>query len=135
MEQIQRVVIGEKKINICDHRPSATSWIQADGKDSSIRHQKEALDILVGKFPLIGEEKDAVVAHILKLLKETYDIEKEDLMSSRLKSFQQAKLTRLRSDRSMVMAYGQDDRVCAFTSLMATTYRKQKENIPLYPCR
>lgn len=38
----------------------------------------EALDILVGSAPLCGEEKDAVVAHILKLLKETYDIEKED---------------------------------------------------------
>ena len=59
-----------RRSNICDHRPSATSWIQTDGKDSGIRHRRGSSGYSrVGSAPLCGEEKDAVVAHILKLLK------------------------------------------------------------------
>ena len=87
----------------------------------------EALDILVGSAPLCGEEKDAVVAHILKLLKETYDIEKEDLMSAELEIVPAGKARDCGLDRSMVMAYGQDDRVCAFTSLMAMFHTENKK--------
>lgn len=79
----------------------------------------ENLDILIGSRPLAGEEKDAAAAQILKLLKETYDIEKEDLMSAELEVVSAGKARDCGLDRSMIMAYGQDDRVCAYTSLAA----------------
>lgn len=79
----------------------------------------ENLDILIGSKPLAGEEKDAAAAQILKLLKETYDIEKEDLMSAELEVVPAGKARDCGLDRSMIMAYGQDDRVCAYTSLAA----------------
>lgn len=79
----------------------------------------ENLDILIGSRPLAGEEKDAASAQIMKLLKDTYDIEKEDLMSAELEIVPAGKARDCGLDRSMIMAYGQDDRVCAYTSLAA----------------
>ncbi len=79
----------------------------------------ENLDILIGSRPLAGEEKDAAAAQILKLLKETYDIEKEDLMSAELEVVPAGKARDCGLDRSMILGYGQDDRSCAFTSLLA----------------
>lgn len=79
----------------------------------------ENLDILIGSRPLAGEEKDAAAAQILKLLKDTYDIEKEDLMSAELEVVPAGKARDCGFDRSMIMAYGQDDRVCTYTSLAA----------------
>ncbi len=79
----------------------------------------EALDIIVGSRPLAGEEKDAVKAGILKLLKETYEIEEEDFISAELEVVPAGKSRDAGFDRSMILGYGQDDRVCAFTSLKA----------------
>ena len=79
----------------------------------------ENLDLLVGNKPLKGEEKDAVKANVLKLLKDTYDIEEEDFLSAELEIVPAGKARDCGIDKSMIMAYGQDDRVCAFTSLMA----------------
>ncbi|MDD7402444.1 MAG: aminopeptidase [Butyribacter sp.] len=79
----------------------------------------ENLDILIGSMPLEGEEKKAVTANVLRLLKEQYDIEEEDLLSAELEVVPAGKARELGFDRSMIMAYGQDDRVCAYTSLDA----------------
>lgn len=79
----------------------------------------EKLDLLIGNKPLKGEEKEAVKANILKLIKEKYDIEEEDFVSAELEIVPAGKARDCGLDRSMVMAYGQDDRVCAFTSLLA----------------
>ncbi len=79
----------------------------------------ENLDLLIGNKPLKGEEKDAVKANVLKLLKDTYDIEEEDFLSAELEIVPAGKARECGLDKSMIMAYGQDDRVCAFTSLMA----------------
>lgn len=79
----------------------------------------EALDIIVGSRPLAGEEKDAVKAGILKLLKESYDIEEEDFISAELEVVPAGKSREAGFDRSMILGYGQDDRVCAYTSLKA----------------
>ncbi|CUX39418.1 aminopeptidase [Clostridium sp. C105KSO13] len=91
---------------------------QMDKKAATVV-EGENLDILIGSRPLTGEEKDAAAAQILKLLKETYDIEKEDLMSAELEVVPAGKARDCGLDRSMIMAYGQDDRVCAYTSLAA----------------
>ena len=79
----------------------------------------EALDIMVGSMPLADEEKDAVKANVLKILKDNYDIEEEDFLSAELEVVPAGKAREAGFDRSMVLAYGQDDRVCAYTSLKA----------------
>ena len=79
----------------------------------------ENLDILIGSKPLKGEEKKAVQANVLKLLKEQYGIVEEDFISAELEVVPAGRARELGFDRSMVLSYGQDDRVCAFTSLDA----------------
>lgn len=79
----------------------------------------EALDILVGSLPLAGTEKDAVKAGVLQLLKDKYAIEEEDFLSAELEVVPAGKARETGLDRSMILAYGQDDRVCAYTSLVA----------------
>ena len=86
---------------------------------ASVVVEGENLDILIGSRPLAGEEKDAAAAQILKLIRETYHIEKEDLMSAELEVVPAGKARECGLDRSMIMAYGQDDRICAYTSLAA----------------
>jgi len=78
----------------------------------------EALDILVGSLPLAGTEKDAVKAGVLQLLKDKYAIEEEDFLSAELEVVPAGKARETGLDRSMILAYGQDDRVCAYTSLV-----------------
>ncbi|MCI8416638.1 MAG: aminopeptidase [Lachnospiraceae bacterium] len=79
----------------------------------------EQLDLLFGSRPLKDTEKEAVQANILRLLKETYDIEEADFLSAELEIVPAGKARDCGLDRSMIMGYGHDDRVCAFTSLMA----------------
>ena len=79
----------------------------------------EKLDILFASAPLKDIEKDAVKENVLKLLKDKYDIEEEDFMSAELEVVPSGRAREAGIDRSMVMAYGQDDRVCAYTSLLA----------------
>ena len=79
----------------------------------------ENLDVTLGNMPLAGEEKDAVKANILKLLKDKYDIEEEDFVSAEIEVVPSGKARDYGLDRSMVAGYGHDDRVCAYTSLTA----------------
>ena len=79
----------------------------------------EALDLIFGSRPLAGEEKEAVKAGVMKLLAEQYGIEEEDFLSAELEVVPAGKAREAGLDRSMVLGYGQDDRVCAFTSLAA----------------
>lgn len=79
----------------------------------------ENLDILVGSIPLKDAEKDAVKMGVLDILKKTYDIEEEDFMSAELEVVPAGRAREMGFDRSMILSYGQDDRVCAYTSLAA----------------
>ena len=90
----------------------------------------EALDIIVGNKPLLIDKKDkkkdekeagkeAVKAGVLDILKETYDIHEEDFVSAELEIVPAGKAREAGFDRSMILAYGQDDRVCAYTSMQA----------------
>ena len=87
----------------------------------------EALDILVGSMPLKNEEtksdkedcKDAVEKNILAILKEKYGIEEEDFMSAELEAVPAGPARDYGIDRSMIIGYGHDDRVCAYPSLIA----------------
>ena len=79
----------------------------------------EDLDILIGSKPLNGEEKDAVKAQMLKIFEEKYGIEEDDFLSAELEVVPAGRARDYGFDRSMVIGYGQDDRVCAYTSLIA----------------
>lgn len=87
----------------------------------------EDLNILVGNIPAVGEEKDAVKKNILNLLKEKYDFEEADFMSAEIEVVPAGKSRDYGLDKSMIMAYGQDDRVCAYTSIMALLELDQVE--------
>lgn len=79
----------------------------------------ENLDILIGSKPLDKDSKDAVAKNVISIIKEKYDVEEEDFMSAELEIVPAGKSRAAGIDSSMIMAYGQDDRVCAYTSLMA----------------
>ncbi len=97
----------------------------------------EALDIIIGNKPIVIDKKEdkkedkkkdksdknaakeAVKAGVLDILKKTYDIEEEDFLSAELEVVPAGKAREAGLDRSMILAYGQDDRVCAFTSMRA----------------
>lgn len=91
---------------------------QMDKKGAKVI-EGEDLNVLVGSIPLKGEDKEAVKANIKALLKEKYDIEEEDFLSAELEIVPAGKARDYGFDRSMVMGYGQDDRVCAYTSMRA----------------
>lgn len=112
-------------------------------KKAKVVIEGEDLDLLIGSRPLKGDtdpsgdngqdtevekgngkkenekKKDAVKAHILKLLKENYGLEEEDFLSAELEIVPAGKARDCGLDRSMVAGYGQDDRVCGYTSLAA----------------
>lgn len=84
----------------------------------------EALDILVGNRPLKLDEsddksKDPVKQSILEILKRDYNMEEEDFISAELEVVPAGKAREAGFDRSMILSYGQDDRVCAYTSYKA----------------
>jgi aspartyl aminopeptidase len=85
----------------------------------------ENLDLLIGNCPLKSdestdkEEKETIKSNVLKLLSDNYGIEEADLLSAELEIVPAGKARDLGFDRSMIISYGQDDRICAFTSLFA----------------
>ena len=94
----------------------------------------EALDIIVGNRPIVIEPekeeekkeaeagkaaKDAVTRGILAILKEQYDMEEDDFVSAELEIVPAGKARDAGFDRSMILAYGHDDRVCAYPSMRA----------------
>ena len=79
----------------------------------------EELDILFGSIPLKDTEKEAVKANVLELIKDKYGMKEEDFISAELEVVPAGKARDCGIDRSMILAYGQDDRVCAYTSLVA----------------
>ena len=89
----------------------------------------EALDLIIGNRPIIldkeekkdseSDVKDAVKKGILAILKNDYGVEEEDFISAELEIVPAGKAREAGLDRSMILAYGQDDRVWAFSSLKA----------------
>ncbi len=80
----------------------------------------ETLNVLIGHMP-IGDEKtkDKVKLHILKILKDKYGLLEEDFLSAEFEVVPAGKAKDLGFDRSMISAYGHDDRVCSYTGVMA----------------
>ena len=101
------------------------------GKKMSEAITGENLDIILGGRPLSGEEKEPVKAELIRILKDEYGIEEEDLISAEIEAVPAGKARDFGLDRSMIMAYGHDDRVCAFAELKTVLDLK---GIPAYTC-
>ena len=135
------------EINVGDHEDDPVFFVsdllihlaaeQLEKKASKVI-EGEALDIIIGNKPLTinkdsADEKDkkdakeAVKKGVLSILKESYDIEEEDFISAELEVVPAGKAREAGFDRSMILAYGQDDRVCAFSSLKAMLETEETE--------
>lgn len=124
---VQEICIGEKEddpVFVITDLLIHLAGQQLEKKASKVV-EGENLDLLIGSRPidqdesLDEKEKKAVKANVLQLLKEYYHMEEEDFASAELEIVPAGKARECGLDRSMILAYGQDDRVCAFTSLFA----------------
>lgn len=115
------ICIGEDDadpvIGITDLLPHLAS--EQMKKEGAKLVEGEDLDPIIGSKPLETEEKDKVKQNILMILKEKYNIEEDDFLSAEIEIVPAGKARDFGLDKSMIMAYGQDDRVCAYTSLEA----------------
>ncbi len=102
---------------------------QMDKKGAKVV-EGEDLNVIVGSIPGFDKEgkkeKDAVKANVLKLLKEKYDIEEEDFISAEIEVVPAGAARDFGFDRSMILGYGHDDRVCAYSSFMALVNHTKK---------
>ena len=127
---VVNVVIGEKADDpvfcISDLLPHLGA--QQMSKKATEVIEGEMLDVLVGNRPIVVDadaekdeeaEKSPVKAGVLNILRDTLGIEEEDLLSAELEVVPAGAARDLGLDRSMILGYGQDDRVCAYTSLVA----------------
>ena len=115
------VCIGENKdepvVEISDLLIHLSHELMQKSADKVV--EGEDLNALIGSIGKKGEEKDAVKKNILSILKDKYNIEEDDFLSAELELVPADKARDLGLDRSMIMAYGHDDRICAYTSLKA----------------
>lgn len=103
---------------IDDLLPHLSRKVQ-DEKKLSEAIEGEKLTLLFGSMPLAGEEKEAVKKYILQVLNEKYTIVEDDFISAEIEIVPAFKARDVGIDQSMIGAYGQDDRACAFTLLKA----------------
>ena len=126
-----KVVIGESEDDPVVGVSDLLIHLAADQmkKTGSNVVEGEDLNVLFGSIPSATEEdeKELVKKNILNLLKEKYDIEEDDFISAEIEVVPAGKARDYGFDRSMVMAYGQDDNVCAYTSLRAIVEEENPE--------
>lgn len=132
---VQEVSIGEKEedpVFVVTDLLIHLAGKQMEKKASAVI-EGEKLDLLIGSRPLEKEErldeseKEAVKANVMRILTDYYDMDEEDFLSAELEIVPAGKARDCGIDRSMILAYGQDDRVCAFTSLFAMLDVKEAE--------
>lgn len=90
-----------------------------DDKPVKEAFDADKLNLIIGSIPFSEEEKDQIKLNILKILNEKYNIIEEDFISAEITLTPAFKARELGFDRSLIAGYGQDDRICAFTSLKA----------------
>ena len=116
-----KIAIGENPedpvVGVSDLLPHLAQ--EQMGKKASEAVTGENLDIIMGGKPLKDEEKEPVKAQLLAILKDQYGIEEEDFISAEIEAVPAGKARDFGLDRSMIMGYGHDDRVCAFAELKA----------------
>lgn len=122
-----KVSIGEKEdepVFVITDLLVHLAYEQLEKKASQVI-EGEKLDLLIGNRPIekseefSKDEKENVKQNVLHILKEMYNIEEEDFYSAELEIVPAGKARDCGLDRSMIISYGHDDRVCAFPSLFA----------------
>ncbi len=130
---IVNIVIGEDEndpvVGVTDLLPHLGQ--EQMGKKASEFITGEGLDITLAGRPLKDEEKEPVKTALLKVLKEKYDLEEEDMLSAEIEAVPAGKARDFGLDRSMILGYGHDDRVCAYAELSAML---QLPPVPEYTC-
>lgn len=130
---VKNITVGEKAddpvLTIADLLPHLA-------KDQMEKKMSEAIDAeslnaLVGSRPLLQREDDTIKAFVLNVLQDRFDIVEEDLTSAELQLVPAFPAREVGLDRSMIGAYGQDDRVCAYTSLRAALEVEQPSRTAL----
>lgn len=124
---VVNVNIGEKEDDPVFGVSDLLIHLSADQMDKKAAKviEGENLDVLVGSMPLFAEgedkekAKDVVKANILKILEEQYQVEEEDFLSAEIEVVPAGAARDYGFDRSMIMGYGHDDRVCAYPSFAA----------------
>lgn len=119
--EVINVVIGE---DLSDPVVGISDILPHLGQEQAKKPLSEAiagedLNICLGTLPLEGEEKDKVKANILQLLHDKYGVVEEDLVSSEIQIVPAGPARDYGLDRSMIIGYGQDDRVCGYASFEA----------------
>ena len=122
---VQDIIIGEKEddpvfcvtdllIHLAGNQMNKKASVVIEGED---------LNVMIGSKPKKQEgdskEKELVKSQILDILKEKYGVEEADFLSAELEAVPAGKARDCGLDRSMIISYGQDDRICAYTSLVA----------------
>ena len=139
--EVKNIVIGEDDTDpvfcISDILPHLGA--EQMKKEAPKIIEGEDLDLIVGnettaKLKEDKEVKDAIKKHTLDLIKEKYGIEEEDFLSAELEVFPAGKAREMGFDKSMVLGYGQDDKVCAFSSLLAQLNVCDKDKVPSKTC-
>ena len=111
------LVISDLLIHLAKDQMSKTGATVVEGED---------LNALIGSIPSNEEDaKEPVKDNILAILKNEYGIEEDDFISAELELVPAGKARDLGLDRSMVIGYGHDDRICAYTSLIALLDSKE----------
>lgn len=121
--QLITVTIGEDDSDpvfiIPDLLPHLARKVQASKKIGEAI-SADNLNLVISSIPVEDkEQKEAIKYHVLELLNEKYGIDEDDLLSAELELVPAGKAREMGLDRSMVMGYGQDDRICAYTGLQA----------------
>ena len=127
------VVIGEDENDPVVGISDLLIHLSADQmqKKGAVVIEGEELNVIIGGMPLKDEEKEPVKANMLNILKEKYGIEEEDFLSAEIEVVPAGKCRELGLDRSMIIGYGHDDRVCAFAQIKAMLDVK---TTPAYTC-
>lgn len=110
-KKASKVIDGEKLDLLIGNRPADEVIEELAAENSGDGAREKSKDI--------AAQKEAVKANILNLLEETYGMDEEDFLSAELEIVPAGRARDCGFDRSMILSYGQDDRVCAFTSLFA----------------
>lgn len=121
--ETQKIVLGETDdlvLGISDLLP------HLEKKDDKKDFNGEDLNLLAGNTPEKGTDKDKFKTFVLNLLK-TQNVSEEDLLSAELEVVPSGRAKNFGLDKSMIMAYGQDDKVCAYTGLKALLDIKNPE--------
>ncbi|HIG99895.1 MAG TPA: aminopeptidase [Thermoplasmata archaeon] len=116
--------------SVPDLLPHLSHDIQDNKKiDEAIK--AESLDIVIGSLPARGDFKEKIKAAILEKLHDEYDITEEDFISAELEAVPAFKARDIGFDRSLIVAYGQDGRICAYAALQAILDIKNSEHTVL----